>query len=369
VSTPLVAIDARGYFTRGGVGRYTRNLVDQLLVTSRGEFAFRLLISNRHRPEDVALPKRASAQVVVSQATWQHAEEEAAYLESEVAGADLFHSMTGQWVPAGVPTVSTVHDVTPLVCPTLIAEPIRATFQRICRGLPRARAVLADSAHTARDLVRLLDVDARRITTVCGAADSGFAVRPPDSAALAPLGVRPDRFFLSVGVAAPHKNLMGLLRGYAASGVRAPLLIAGAGGLGAQVVREAIDRLRLADRVRFVLAPEDEQLASLYATCRGFLYPSLYEGFGLPVLEAMACGAPVICANNSSLPEVAGESAILVAAERDEAIAEAIRQIDADADLRARLRASGPEQAARFSWRRAARQTLNVYQRVLEEAA
>jgi alpha-1,3-rhamnosyl/mannosyltransferase len=369
VRRPLVAIDARGYFTRGGVGRYTRNLVDHLLTTARRELSFRLLISNRHRPEDLVLPPGTSADVVVSRATWQDSDQENRYLADEVTGVDLFHSLTGQWVPVVTPAVSTIHDVTPLVCPALIADPIRAMFERICRGLPRSRAVIADSHHTARDLVRLLDVDPERITTVHAAVDDCFVARPPDWAALASFGVEPDGFFLAVGVTAPHKNLLGLLRAYAASSASSPLIIVAASGPGADVAREAVDRLRLADRVRVVPAPGDEKLASLYGACRGFIYPSFYEGFGLPVLEAMACGAPVICSDNSSLPEVAGESALFVAADRGDEIAGAIRTLDADADLRARLRASGPPQAARFSWPRAARQTIGVYQRVLRDAA
>ena len=369
MSRPLIAIDARGYVTRGGVGRYTRNLVHHLLAASSGDWAFRILISNRHKPEDLPVPPGANPDIRVSRATWQNPEEEERYLGAETTGVNLFHSMTGQWVPDDIPAVSTVHDVTPLVHPTLVAEPIRALFQRICGAAARNRAVLADSVQTARDLVRLLDVNPLRVNTVYGAADPCFTVRPADARLLVEAGVRPDGFFLAVGVTAPHKNLIRLLRAYASTDVTSPLVIVGAPGLGADVAREAVDRLQVTGRVRVVPAPDDETLAALYGACRGFIYPSLYEGFGLPVLEAMACGAPVICSNNSSLPELAGDSALLVSANSDDQIADAIRLLDGHADLRQALRAAGPERAARFSWDRAARQTLAVYRQVLEEAA
>ncbi len=177
----------------------------------------------------------------------------------------------------------------------------------------------------------------------------------------------PRDYLLYLGSNKPHKNLVRLVEAWrivVASGVQAadvPLVIAGAWDARYPEARQRVDTLGLADRVLFLGPVADADLPALYAGARAFVFPSLYEGFGLPVLEAMACGAPVICADGSSLPEVAGEAALLVDARDVEALATAIRRVLADADLAGELRRRGVQQAARFSWAQTAQRTLEVY--------
>jgi glycosyltransferase involved in cell wall biosynthesis len=167
----------------------------------------------------------------------------------------------------------------------------------------------------------------------------------------------------------PRKNLQALLRGFARFRAECPrddvkLVLAGGPGWGQEPFDEIVDTLRMRDHVRFTGFIADEDLPDLYRGAEVFVYPSLYEGFGLPVLEAMACGTPVITSNRSSLPEVAGNAALLVDPTRPEALATALATVVTDKALREELRRKGIARAKDFSWDAVARKTLAVYREV-----
>jgi alpha-1,3-rhamnosyl/mannosyltransferase len=174
----------------------------------------------------------------------------------------------------------------------------------------------------------------------------------------------PERYGLCVGVLDPNKNLATLVEGYAryrARGGRAALAIAGrAGWYGAILARHAA-RLGVADDVHFLDYAPDDALPALYSGARWVAMPSPLEGFGLPALEAMVCGAPVIAARAGALPETVGDAALLVDPDSPDAFADAMARLDDDPALRARLTCDGPARAATFSWRRTARETVAVY--------
>ncbi len=176
---------------------------------------------------------------------------------------------------------------------------------------------------------------------------------------------------LGVGSVEPRKNLVRTVEALAllrARGLPHHLVLAGAAYFGDGPVHSAIVRLGLEDRVHVLGFVPDEDLPALYTLADAFVYPSLYEGFGIPVLEAMACGTPVAASNATAIPEVAGRAALLFDPTDVEAIAGALaRLLDDDVTAR-RLRSDGQIQAARFSWERTARETLKVYRRVVEEA-
>jgi glycosyltransferase involved in cell wall biosynthesis len=178
----------------------------------------------------------------------------------------------------------------------------------------------------------------------------------------------PERFVLFVGTLEPRKNLMRLVQAYAGlpASVRrhVSLVIAGGPGWLSETLRREVAERGLADRVRFIGYVRDEDMAPLYSLATVFAYPSLYEGFGLPVLEAMACGVPVLTSNVSSLPEVAGGAAVLVAPTDVDAIADGLTQLLDDTALAAKLVARGLEWSTNFSWDRCARETLAVYESV-----
>jgi glycosyltransferase involved in cell wall biosynthesis len=179
----------------------------------------------------------------------------------------------------------------------------------------------------------------------------------------------PDEFWLAVGTIEPRKNYGLLLDVYGQllaelPGLVPPLCIAGQAGWIESSLAPRIRQLGLDDRVRCLGFVEDRELAALYRSCLGFVYPSLYEGFGLPVVEAMACGAAVIAMRSTSLPEVVGEAGMLVAPQSPAAYLDAMKQLVLEPSRRADLRAAAPQQAARFSWQQSAARLLDLYRSV-----
>jgi glycosyltransferase involved in cell wall biosynthesis len=184
----------------------------------------------------------------------------------------------------------------------------------------------------------------------------------------AELGIEPP-YILSVGTLEPRKNLSTLLAAYATLERSAPrLVLAGARGWHAQSLAAQVQAPALRERVVLPGYVPDDLLPDLYAGAECFVYPSLYEGFGLPPLEALACGTPVITSTTSSLPEVVGDAALLVEPTRTDELAAALRRILEDEHLRDDLRRRGPLRAARFSWERCARETMQVYQHICATA-
>jgi glycosyltransferase involved in cell wall biosynthesis len=372
----VVAIDARGYFTGGGTGRYTRNLVRELVSAPARDVALRLLISNQHQPGDLDFPvdddaRRGSlpVRVVVSRAGWMNREEENRWLEEEVADTDLFHSLTGHWLPLGVPSVATLYDLTPLVRPRLVGEQARQWGQQIADTVVRVAQLIVISHSTARDARAVIGGALPPMVMIPAAAAPNFRPGVPAGEVLAAHALQRDGFLLTVSVINPHKNLTRLIDAYAASGADCPLIVVGAHRDDTGRVRARIERLGIEDRVRLVGRVSDQELAALYGSCRAFIYPSLYEGFGLPVIEAMACGAAVVASRTSSIPEVAGDAALLADPARTRSLAAAIRRIVQDDELREGLRRRAVVRAATFSWARAAAATLRVYAGALEARA
>ena len=227
----------------------------------------------------------------------------------------------------------------------------------------QARRIITLSRHSARDIARLLRVPLDKIAVVPAAPRDVFH-RAPDPRAVADVQRRYGRFLLCVGVLAPQKNLERVLRAFAQVRDGATqLVLAGrpAGAYADVILRPLARELDVERRVVFADAPDDETLRTLYHAAVALVYPSLGEGFGLPLVEAMACGCPVLTSNVSSLPEVAGDAALLVDPRDVAAVAGALeRLLDAPA-LRADLVARGRARAALFTWDEAARQTLWCY--------
>lgn len=289
-------------------------------------------------------------------------------------GATLYHSpyyLMPYW--PGLPTVLTVHDFIPLVCPGYYTTLQRLIYRAAhSLALRTAAAVIVDSAATRGDLLRFHRVDPARVVTIPLAAGSQF--RPPAAAAIMAVGRQyrlPPGYALFLASNKPHKNLLGLVRAWPGVLRRRPgahLVVAGHWDARFAEPAAAVEALGLAQSVTFLGPVAERDLPALYAGADVFVFPSYYEGFGLPVLEAMACGAPVICSDRSSLPEVAGAAAVLVDPDDGEALAEAIAGVLADPDRRDDLRRRGLAQAATFSWSRTAAATLAVYERINSRA-
>lgn len=293
-------------------------------------------------------------------------------LERLVGPIDLLHAPDFVLAPTRrARSILTVHDLTFLIHPeTAVPELRRYLGRAVPRSLRRADHVLADSESTRADLQRLLGVDPARVTVVYPGVGQRFQPLA-DKTRLAEARRRlnlPDIFLLSVGTVEPRKNHVRLLEAFARVAGRYPtlmLLIAGRRGWMAEPIYEAVERLGLRQRVRFLDFVADDDLPLLYNLAHGLVYPALYEGFGFPPLEALACGTPVLASNTSSLPEVVGEAGVLVDPTDIESIAAGIQRLLDDEELVGELRRRGPQQAARFSWDQAAQRTLDIYRQVL----
>jgi len=265
-----------------------------------------------------------------------------------------------------VPTVVTVHDVASFLFPEKFVLSHRVVYGTLVPlSIRRAAAIIAVSRFTRSELCRITGIPGDRVTVVYNAADPVFN---PSSNGIDPAAVRarygiPERYVLFVGVLEPRKNVIGLLEAFAAVRDRIPhaLVLTGRAGWHTRAVFTSIDRLRLRDRVVRTDYMPTVDLAAIYRQADAFVYPSLYEGFGMPVLEAMACGVPVITSDRSALPEVAGDAALLVAPDDRRALSDAMVRVVSDARLREELRTRGLVRARAFSWEASARATLDVY--------
>jgi len=221
------------------------------------------------------------------------------------------------------------------------------------------------------DVERHLRLPPERVRVVPLAAAPSF--RPlEDATKMAAVRAKydlPERFILNVGALEPGKNQATLVRAFRRlrrGGVEQALVIAGPPAWRYERLLRLVDRLGLTDEVRFLGYVPAEDLVALYNLADLFAFPSLYEGFGLPPLEAMACGTPMVCSNAASLPEVVGDAAITVDPYDVEGLAQAMHRVLTDASLREELRAKGLAQAKQFTWERTARETVAVYRQVLE---
>lgn len=265
-----------------------------------------------------------------------------------------------------VPTVVTVHDLAFLAHPEAFIPAKRRYLAAMTRlSTHRARRVIAVSAHTAADLTQYFGVPPAKITVIPNAADPAFrpATNPADIAAFRQNTGLPERFVLAVGTLEPRKNLRRLVDAFARIAPQAPevsLVIVGGTGWRTSDLAPHIASLGLGERIRFAGYVENSDLPRWYQAATVFCYPSLYEGFGLPPLEAMACGTAIVTSNTSSLPEVVGGAALTVDPTDTAAIAAALLRLLTDDALRATLAAAGLAQATQFRWARTAAETRAV---------
>jgi alpha-1,3-rhamnosyl/mannosyltransferase len=285
--------------------------------------------------------------------------------------ADVYHSpyyLMPYW--SGAPTVLTLYDLIPQRYPHYVSVQARLLFRLATTlALRRATHVITISETTRWDLLAAYRLAPERVTAVPLAPGSHF--RPQPQAEIERVRRHyglPDVYGLYVGINKPHKNLLRLLEAWrlvlAGTGSPPLLVIAGAWDPRYPEVKTRAAEWGLAEWVRFLGPAPEPDLPALYAGARVFVFPSLYEGFGLPVIEAMACGAAVACANTSSLPEVAGDAALYFSPMQPPSIAEAIGRVLADETLRAELSQRSLKQAGQFSWAQTAAATLQIYRQV-----
>jgi glycosyltransferase involved in cell wall biosynthesis len=348
---------------RTGTEHYARRLIGALLALNGGPGGprHRFTLYFRDRPS-AGLFSGAEQRVIPFPRLWSHVR-----LAAEVLRArpDVL------FVPAHVlpllhpvPSVVTVHDLGyhyfPEAHPARQRRYLAWSTRFAARG---ASHLLADSRATRDDLARLYGVPPGKVTVVYPGRDE--ALGPADPAPVRARYSLPETYVLHVGTLQPRKNLLRLMDAAAAlhaEGQSLQLVLAGKPGWLAEPI---LARARsLAGLVHLLDYVPDADLPGLYSGARAFAFPSLYEGFGFPVLEAIACGTPVVAANTSSLPELAGDAALLVDPTDVAALTSALRRLLLDASLRADLIARGREQVKRFTWERAAQEVMQVLEAV-----
>ena len=290
-----------------------------------------------------------------------------------IQGGDIFHATDHLLPPLrGSRLVFTVHDLIYLFYPQYHL-PLNRWYLTLMlpRFLRRADAIIAVSENTRRDVTRLMGIPAEKMTVIHEGVNPAFTPihDPAELARVRRQYKLPERYILFLGTLEPRKNIELLLDAYQALLARdsgwPPLVIAGRKGWLFKPVFEKVAALGLTERVCFTDWVAEADAPALISGAEVFVYPSLYEGFGLPPLEAMACGTPVIASTASSLPEVVGEGGLLVDPHDPAGLTQALERLLGDADLRADLRARALARAKLFTWEAAARQTLAVYQQVL----
>ncbi len=361
----------------GGIGRYTRGLVTTVAGLDR-QNQYTLMVTPDAPLADLGVFRpyaNFTSELYPLPERWLTIAWHRFYLPAPVewftGPLDLFHSPNFILPPVRrARTLLTVHDLSFIRHPQGAVPRLRRWLEKVVpASLARADHILADSASTRQDLAEIYGVEPARVTVVGAGVEERF--RPiADPTILAAVRRRynlpPDeKIILGLGTLEPRKNFSGLIRAFSESPVRASHHLAIAGGKGwlYDDIFATAAASPVADRIHFLGFVADADLPALYSLADVFAYPSHYEGFGIPVIEAMACGVPVVCADNSCLPEVAGQSALQVTATDIPALAGALHRLATDPELRRQAIGAGFRQAATYSWPAAAGRLLDVYGR------
>jgi len=380
-----IGIDYTSAVQQGaGIGRYTRQLVHALLeLDTQNEYVLLVAGAGSGRVPQGAetasgfdIAARANVRIVnlpvsdhVMAILW-HRLSLPLWVELFCGSLDIFHSPDFTLPPVRrARTVLTVHDLSFMRVPRCSEPGLRSyLLQTVPASVRRADVVLADSECTRRDVIELLDADPACVEVIYPGVEECF--RPiEDAHTLDAVRNRyrlPDRFVLGLATLQPRKNFEGLIEAYAwvkkEMGGAVGLVVAGSTGWMYESIFRRVEELGVQDAVCFAGYVADADLPALYTLADLFVFPSLYEGFGLPPLEAMACGTAVVTSNTSSLPEVVGDAAWMVDPLDIAALAEAMQRLLSDQILRQELVRRGAVQAQRFTWSRAARKLLDVYE-------
>jgi glycosyltransferase involved in cell wall biosynthesis len=355
-----------------GIGRYTYNLVDALPTVAPE--AQLVIMYNPHllntRYDMLALGRGRGVQLVpVGIPALSLKEQFSLPSLAKQLSLDLLHSpyyVKPYRLPC--PSVVTFYDVIPLLYPQYLPSPwARWLFRLTARlALRSAAAVITVSESTRHDLLTRFGANTDKVWVTPLAADDRFRPLPHGRVeAVRHKYSLPQRYILYVGINKPHKNLVHLLEVFARLPQRENLVLAGREDQRYPQARQAAERLGLGDRAHFLGDVADDDLPALYNGASLFAFPSLYEGFGLPVLEAMACGTAVICSNTSSLPEIVGDAAIALDPTDRQAWVEAIGEVLRSEVLRDEMSQKSLQQAETFSWEKTARKTRHVYADIL----
>ncbi|MCK6578022.1 MAG: glycosyltransferase family 4 protein [Anaerolineae bacterium] len=360
----------------GGIGRYVRELT-AALAESPEEFRFSLFAAGAvgcaspfaNHPRFTWHPTRLTPQWWAR--IW-HRLRLPIPIEAIVGNVKLYHATDFVLPPVQARSLLTVHDLSFVRVPATASPPLKRYLDRVVpRSVLRADHILADSAATKDDLIELYGTPSSKITVLYSGVGSRFS--PTKDSHIRRMVLEkyhlPDRpYILSVGTVQPRKNYARLVRAVAVlreRGIDIDVVIAGGRGWLEDSIYQAVDETMMTEHVHFAGFVDDVDLPALYSAALVTALPSLYEGFGIPILESMACGVPVITSNVSSLPEVGGDAAVTISPTDLDSIIDGLQRVLEDQSLRDQMIARGFSRAAQFSWRSAAAHLRQVYRSLL----
>lgn len=364
-----IGIDARlVFYQKAGIGQYIVRLINALAAVNQTDEFF--VFQSRKDADPLVQAPNFHRRLLW---TPSHHRFERLTMSAEIAPypLDVFHSP--DFIPprkTRPPSVITVHDLAFLLYPRFLTRKSARYYGQVDPASRTASHIIAVSQSTKNDVTRLLGVPSEKVTVIYEAAGPLFRPLNQNQARAhvrQQYGIDGD-FVLFVSTVEPRKNLPTLLAAFRRLLDKYKndtlLVVAGHKGWLTQEVDDAVEQHKLHDKVCFVGSPANESLAFLYNAARVFALPSFYEGFGLPPLEAMACGTPVVVSKTSSLPEVVGDAGMLVDPEDVEGWSVALWRALTDPELHAEMAEKGLKRAAQFSWEKTARETMNVYRKV-----
>jgi len=371
------------YEQGGGIGRYVRVLTAALLELPHNSHDYRLFVagasSTPHLPDGTTptasytwSPTRLSTKWLAR--IWHRARLPLP-VETFTGPLNLYHSTDFVLPPTHwtTRTLLTVHDLSFLRAPETASPRLREYLSVVVpRSVGQADHILADSAATRDDLMEIYNTPREKITVLLSGVHPRFQrvdALERQTVIREKYGIDARPYVFSIGTVQPRKNYARLVEAVAAlraDGLDLQVVIAGGRGWLEDDIYASLDTFNMRDHVQFIGYADDIDLPTLYSAAACTSFVSLYEGFGLPVLESMACGTPVVTSNVSSLPEVAGDAALMVNPTDVPAIAKALRELVENTETRSTLQLRGYQQAQRFTWERAAQQLVATYDRVME---
>lgn len=363
-------LNLRGNYRSAGISWYIYHLIQHLEPASDLQYTVFLSEPRARFPHCTRVRSRLPTHQPLIRIVWEQFIQP---IELPRARIDLLHALAFAGpLTISIPWLVTIYDLSFMRYPAAFHPLNRLYLTWAVRYAARhANYVIAISESTKRDLVELVGARPERIRVIYCGKDAAFAPLTDRTALAAWRAARgvPDKMLLFVGTIEPRKNIVRLLRAFARAkrAARLPhhLVLIGARGWKYDQVDQTIVQENLTNAVQFVGYVPHAELPRWYHAAEAFVYPSLYEGFGMPPLDAMASGTPVITSNAASLPEVVGDAALQVAPTDEAALADAIVRVLTDTALREQMIARGLEQAARFSWTRTAHETMTLYRAVL----
>jgi len=365
-----IGIDARLiYYTDAGISQYTLRLIQGLAEIDQ-EDEFLIL---RDRRDLLTITDNNFKRIELWTPSHHRFEQWGLRFELPSLGLDLLHSP--DFIPPfhrNFKSVITIHDLAFLLYPHFLTQDSARYYGQIDQAVKSTDHIIAVSESTKQDTIRLLGVPESKLSVIYEAANPLYRPMDRDQArAYVRQAYQLEEYLLFVSTIEPRKNLPILLHAFRALGdqykVKTTLAIVGREGWLSKGTFALVEKLRLKDTVRFLGRVPVEDLVYLYNGAQALVHPSFYEGFGLPPMEAMLCGIPVICSNVSALPEVVGDAALLVPPEEVSEWTVAMGRVLHDQELRAEMQAKGYRRAQCFSVEKTACQTLEVYRRVISE--